>query len=452
MRKLIYILIATMTLTSCEKDNYPTAEAGPVSVKFRFGNNKASNTDGIAINTVRVIVFDHSAGFLVFNGLVEPIVVGSDDYAIAMKAGVRDFYIIANEPTDMGAIKHKSELDTATIPGTAYNTVSNIPCFLAIENVIVREKGDKAEVSVDGGTNYTDKLIAPTEPIASKISLSIRKNTAVSTDKVVIQKVTIENVATSASWIEATYTGEYTTVTPAITEVELSENTNDLSSTINYESVFADAIVPENRVTELSRGTNIVIEALYNGVETIYRIPLGKWANDIYTDYSIRRNVHYVVKATVNGIGEFNYKPYIEYEIAPWDDAGSGEVEIGGVVVFTANWAEGTTIDENGSIRVNYKSSVEFDFILSNPKGTTWTASLSNGLDFAFDYTNGGVSSGSTREGIINKIRIRPLREVYTNNVKTKFFITVNNGGTSTEIDINGEDEGTRFTINQNSN
>lgn len=452
MRKLIYILIAVMTLTSCEKDNNPTDEAGQVSVKFRFGNNKTSNADGIGINTVRVIVFDRAAGFLVFNGLVEPIVVGSDDYAIAMKAGVRDFYIIVNEPTDMGSIKRKSELDVAIIPGIAYNQVSNIPCFLAIEDVIVREKEDKAEVSVDGGTNYTDKLIATTEPIASKISLSIRKNTIESTDKITIKKVTIEKVATSASWIEAIYTGEYTTVTPAITEVELSENTNDLSSTTNYKAIFADVIVPENRVTELSHGTNIVIEALYNGVETIYRIPLGEWANDTYTDYSIRRNVHYVVKATVNGIGEFNYKPYIEYEIAPWDDAGVGEVEIGGVISFNANWAEGTVIDVNGSIRVNYKSFVEFDFVLSNPKGAIWTASLSNGLDFAFDYTNGGVSSGSTKEGIVNKIRIRPLREVYTNNIKTEFFITVNNVGTSTEVDINGEDEGTRFTINQNSN
>lgn len=451
MRKLVYILIAAMTLTSCEKDNDPIAEVGQVSVKFHFENNKASNADGIGINTVRVIVFDRSAGFLIFNGLVEPI-VGSDDYAIAMKAGVRDFYIIANEPTDMGAIKYKSELEAATIPGTAYNSISNIPCFLAIEDVIVREKGEQTEVSVDGGKIYTDKLIAPIEPIASKISLSIRKNTIEDTDKITIKKVTIEKVATNANWIKTTYTGEYTTVAPTITEVELLENANDLSSTTNYEAIFADVIVPENLVAELSQGTNIVIEALYNGVETIYRIPLGEWANGIYTDYSIRRNVHYVVKATMNGIGEFNYKPYIEYEIAPWDVAGGGEVEIGGVISFKADWVEGTTIDANGSIRVNYKSYVEFDFTLSNPKGSVWTASLSNGLDFAFDYTNGGVSSGSTKEGIVNKIRIRPLREVYTNDVKTEFFITVNNGGTSTEIDINGEDEETRFTINQNSN
>ncbi|MGL4328191.1 MAG: hypothetical protein ACRCS7_12070, partial [Tannerellaceae bacterium] len=129
--------------------------------------------------------------------------------------------------------------------------------------------------------------------------------------------------------------------------------------------------------------------------------------------------------------------------VLPWNKV-SGDLGFNQAIQFSGNWAGGTNISQ-GMAFVYYNQYVEYQFILNEPAGAIWAASLTNGNQFEFDTTNGAVSQGITNSGYTYKIRIKPRQLQTVPGVKTDFYITV--GGE--EIDLNGAATGKRYTINQ---
>ncbi|MGL4492101.1 MAG: hypothetical protein ACRCT5_04565, partial [Tannerellaceae bacterium] len=161
------------------------------------------------------------------------------------------------------------------------------------------------------------------------------------------------------------------------------------------------------------------------------------------------------IHATIKHRGNLDYTPSIGVEVAKWDIASSGEIDLGGnVFTHSQTWEEGT-IQGNAlnEVRVANNSKATLNFTLSFPKGAIWTAHLTNNLDFEFDLTNGGVREGIATEGAVRQIQVKPLRAVSTNDVYTELYITVFNGQQSVEIDLNDLDhspvDGKRFIIRQ---
>jgi hypothetical protein len=72
---------------------------------------------------------------------------------------------------------------------------------------------------------------------------------------------------------------------------------------------------------------------------------------------------------------------------------------------------------------VNSNDDVSFAFKLFNPLGSTWTAQLSNPIDFEFSDADGAVSSGITRTDYT--INIKPRNAQGTTERSTEFYITV---------------------------
>jgi hypothetical protein len=101
-------------------------------------------------------------------------------------------------------------------------------------------------------------------------------------------------------------------------------------------------------------------------------------------------------------------------------------------------------------LTVGLNGSLVYEFILANPTAS-WTAHLTNPAQFYFDLSGDGVSEGVTREGHVNRIVIRPVAEVAT-SVSTEFYITVEYGGKTVEIDLNvggSSGSGHRYVIRQ---
>ncbi len=85
-------------------------------------------------------------------------------------------------------------------------------------------------------------------------------------------------------------------------------------------------------------------------------------------------------------------------------------------------------------------------FWLMFPEGAQWKAYLTNDRDFILS----GTTEGFAREGFRNEITIRPAGEFESDDIKTEFYILVNNLTSEVEVDVNhneGSGPGNRYVI-----
>jgi hypothetical protein len=177
--------------------------------------------------------------------------------------------------------------------------------------------------------------------------------------------------------------------------------------------------------------TRLEIEALYNNVETTYRVYLNENvnsapnpgdANSSETNpsdhlYSLRRGHHYRVNGTIVSMGEFDGLIH-STNVLPWEKLAS---EVLFERVFEISPYPTTT---NRTYTVaNPTDLVTFTFKLFNPIGATWVAQLSNPLDFEFSTLGGAVSAGGLRTDYT--ISIKPRNAQSTEEKNTEFYITV---------------------------
>jgi len=166
-------------------------------------------------------------------------------------------------------------------------------------------------------------------------------------------------------------------------------------------------------------------------------------------DYSLQRNKHYLVMATIRSEGEIVYMPDVRYRVLDWEDA-TGGFDIGKSITFDSRWAPGTPYSGN-NVAVYNHGILEYKFTLTRPAGAVWSAVLTNPFDFEFDYSGDAVSNGVTAEAVERTIRIRPRRETSQNGIRTEFYITVKNGTQFVELDLPNDlvGGGNRYVITQ---
>ncbi|MGL4804992.1 MAG: hypothetical protein ACRC26_01440, partial [Bacteroidales bacterium] len=141
-------------------------------------------------------------------------------------------------------------------------------------------------------------------------------------------------------------------------------------------------------------------------------------------------------------------------DVQDWEDAGGGNVDIGGVItVGKKEWVPETVFNSDGSVNILANTNIVFEFSMASPIGARWIAMLTNNIDFEFDLMEDGVREGVTREGVINKIKVKPKRIVSSleGPVTTEFYILIDNGDI-TELDLNDDNQtgkGRRYLIRQ---
>ena len=457
---LVYLLLPAF-IAGCIKEDIQESD-GDNKVAFRL-NTKAiigETLSNVTIKSIRVLIVDPNMGNnIVVNRLINSQDEQPSDFVFQLKQGRYKICVVANETGAMTpfltAAGRLSDVDAITV--ITPKTESNLVLYQAIDIILrtLASNAGQTEVSVDGGTNWISPPVVNVslERVASKISLAIKKMTINDKDKFDIKGIELINLASNSHLLPGhVYSEGLHTDTPFKAPSIVSFINND-----DVKPIFKDYIVSEyllSSPTSSADAAALVITADYTkfggtSQEVIYTVPvLGQTA----IDYSLKRNCHYNITATITQSAESTFTLNIEYEVLPWTSAGNGNFEPGAVTT-SGKWETGT--DKTGNlITVSNNTSVTYEFTLSFPPGATWIAQLTNFHDFDFDMSNNGVREGITAEGIENKIRIRPRAAVSTNDVMTEFYITVFNGIENVEVNLTGSGigEGNRFIIKQNPN
>lgn len=410
--------------------------------------------DGVTIQTVRVIAVAPALGNQI---VVNKLVSSQDDepsgLTFSLQEGTYKICVVGNETSAMTPLLSEavtlSQLNSIMVvtPTTEADLVLHQSVDIRLRPQSANPQN--AEVSVDGGTWISPPTInLNLVRVASKISLSIRKLTTNPADRFDIKKVELINLP-SASYLlpGRAYTGSLHNEVPFDGLPAVAFSNND-----QVEAIFSDYIVSEYQLTVPSSPDTapaFVITASYTrsgglGQDVQYIVPvLGQNA----TDYGLARNTHYRVTATITQSAVIDYPLFVEYEVSKWDIAGDGSFGAG-EITSSGKWMDGTDVN-NRQLLVANNTSVTYEFTLSFPPGATWTAQLSNFLDFEFDLTGGAVRNGVAAEGVVYKVKVTPRRAVYTNNVATEFYITVNNGIENVELDLTQDGSNQRFIIKQ---
>lgn len=448
-------------MISCTKEQILESDNGP-QLAFRVSTRAVigGSVDGVTIRSVRVLIVDPNLGnnLIVVNMLIDSQNEQSDSFVFKLRQGRYRICVVANETEAMkpalAAAGKQSDLDAITV--ITPTEERDLVLYQVVDLILRPLSSDpqQAEVSTDSGTSWTSSPVVTValERVAAKISLAIKKMTTDSGDKFNIKKVELVNLASESHLVPGTpYAGALHSQVPF--------NGTPVSFVNNNETkpVFRDYIVPEYLLSAPVTSDDaaaLVITAAYteSGKESrdvVYTVPvLGQNA----LDYSLKRNCHYNILATITKTAESAFSLIIKYEVLKWVDAGDGSFEAG-AVTFSGIWEDNTDAAED-MIYVSNNTSVTYEFILSFPPGAVWTAQLTNTQDFDFDLNNSGVRQGVTAAGVISKIKIRPRAAVSANDVTSEFYITVFNGIENVELNLTGKGtgEGNRFIIKQNPN
>lgn len=463
----LYVLLVLSLLSAfiigCTKEEEIQEPDSDARLTFKL-NSRAligGSMDGITVKYIRVIIADLGVGNnIVVNKLINNQEEQPGDFVFYLKQGKYKMCVVANETeamrTPLAAISKLSDLDAIIVITPIQE--NNLVLFQSV-NIMLRPQSsnpEQGEVSVDGGTTWKSPPIVniQLERVASKVSLSIKKQTSNATDRFDIKKVELINLAPNSYLIPGrSYTGELLTAIPFDSPSIVSFVNNN-----EVKPIFSNYIVPEYPLampTSSENAAALVITAAYTRAggttprDVVYTVSiLGKDA----VDYSLRRNCHYNILATISQSAESIFTLNIEYEVANWTNAGDGNFEAG-AVTFSGKWEDETNM-AGSMISVSNNTSVTYEFTLSFPPGAIWTAQLTNTQDFDFDLNNSGVREGVTAQGVVYKIKVRPRAAVSTNDVTTEFYITVFNGIENVELNLtgNGTGDGNRFIIKQNPN
>lgn len=448
----LFGLISVTLLNGCStKDDFTedTSKDKETLVEIEVNTKSMSgvNFNGVTISSMRMIIADYESGIILQNLKTSDgtLVPQTDQILpVLVKPGEYKLLIIANEPSALNALLDQSvlleDVLDLRIEEPVYSTFTEQNIMLFSEDKIyVRATSSPGtgEVSKDN-LSWSNSFTAELKRIMAKVSLEIKNSSG---DEVKVYEVWLMNRANHFHFGGLHYSTlehsnvNQTLLTPAPVTIET-----------DYTALISNVLIPENMLApadnNINNSTYILIGTTYNGNTSVYTVPLGTVSGNTYTDYSTLRGMHYVISGTITMPGTFENG--FTLKVLPWNSVDSN-IGFENQIVYSGSWAGGTSINQ-GNVYTYYNESVTYQFTLSQPAGALWAASLTNGQDFKFDYSDGGVSQGITQEGYVYKIKVTPRQLQSAPGIKTDLFITV--GGE--EIDINlANNTSKRFTIYQ---
>lgn len=450
----VFLLFAAASCNRAERE-----EVGPSDIVDLGVSTRALSPSVM----VRIMVASATDGLVVLNRYPVAPDQTTDEYGIKLPSGKYNFFIIGNEPGRLTPVLNgitrqsqlfgleirAGELPAVESPIGGSDTDTNIPIFGTVAATVrpSAEGNGKGEVSVDNGATWSGTLDMTLQRLATKIFFSMRKNTNDPNDKVTVRKIELVNVPAYGHLLAEAYGGTDYGTFSAWSNPSGYEFSQNSATAISF---FSDLILPEYIMADpadMNMAAAIKVTAEYNYKEIQYHIPLrGLDA----ADYSLRRNNHYMIIATIR---KAYYLPEISYQVGDWFDAVDDPNFIEEKSIqYESHWAAGTSVNTaQRTAFVEGNGCLEYSFTLNHPLSATWAATITNPIDFMFDYSDGAVSSGKAMQGVEYKIRIKPRRETSLNNIKTEFFITVNTGLENVELNLPaaGTGSGNRYTIIQ---
>lgn len=180
------------------------------------------------------------------------------------------------------------------------------------------------------------------------------------------------------------------------------------------------------RRSVVSDSVMIDLTVLKGSEEVVYSIPIWQYLSDEITkDYNIYRNTLYKVNCILKGTALT-----VSLNVLPWDvttsyrdfDSSNTFTEMEFETVWNNTPRTSPPILRQPYVEENTPYDVaKFTFQLEHPQGSVWTATLTNGLDFAF--RTGTVTMGTT--DVLYTVEIVALKPQTTYPRTTEFYLMI---------------------------
>ncbi len=415
--RLFLLLLLAAGLAACSKEDKPvgpdsdelaTVKLSLADVEMRAGDLYSGED---LIKTIRICVFREGTGGLLVVDKQKLYKSGETDFnnpfEITAHAGPRHVYVIANEPAilteQLDRLLFKYELDALQMPVVA---VSAVQPFMMT---------GKTATPVTLNPNHTVSTTISLVRAVAKITLDIKQTTPVGDVVKIVGASILRNAQNSrlvegstskptAFWnwtsnynLSLTNNGGAQDLIPNTTPLYVYENIGSVSDTTG-------------------RATQLVIEAIYNGVKTRYY----GYVNDATTatdhHYAIHRNHHYKLSGTITKMGEFSAL-LLNTEVLPWTVENLNYDFL--VPHFVMVNPQTVLTQDNYVTQANPLS---FQVKIKGTNGSQWQATLDNGLEFGIIGTTTGAADGETTY----TVQVKPLKAPGNSERRANLYFTVN--------------------------
>lgn len=449
--RLIIILVSTLFLAACVNESIIDDGIQVDDVSINLSVNTITVNDSMSINqdqtfgSLAIYLFKNDANFtLEASALLSSFTpISIKQIPVKTQPGTKILYLIANYAGKTFKLNNGTvlTLGTTTSKQQLDNIITESSSGFLPGSLLMLGKQTMTVASTDDG-KMIDVIL---RRLQARVDVHVFKGPNFGSNIVTLESITLYNQVLNS---EVKF--DYATNPPAmlnspIFNAQLISNSSVLSSYVNGTvlqpaNAKANFYSYQNLVTVLSppQATAPALEVKLNsnGVGYKYKAYLTD-NNQITNKYSLLQNNLYQITAIL----DIDSKIVLNLNVLPWNQKNieyerpitANDFSFG---AWGTSWGgiNGKTMNTN----VGGLEDAVFQFELKAPLGAVWTATLTNGLDFAFTSSTAGtttqaVSTGFTNVGSPYLIAVRASKRWTGGSRETEFYITVEGN----EIPIN---------------
>lgn len=441
--RLIIILISVLLLGACKKE--PLIDEGVQihDASLNLAINTMAINDPVSVNqdqtfsSLAIYLYNNDATFSLDKSALLPwfTSVSTMDIPIQTQVGAKTLYLIANYAGKTFRLTNGTLL-----------TLSPTTTKDQLDNIITESGGGfsptsllmvgKQTLNITDGDNGSTIGVA-LRRLQARVDVHVFKGPNFGTNTVTLESITLHNQVLNSEVRFDYAVNAAQMLTSPMLSTQLISNSSVLSPYVNGTVLQPDASQAmfysyQNLVTVL---TPLQVTAPYleiklnsNGVGYTYK---GYFTdnNQLVNKYSLLQNNVYQITAIL----DVDSKITLNMTVLPWSQKNieyerpitANDFAFG---AWGTSWGgiNGKTMNTN----VGGLEDAVFQFELKAPIGAAWTATLTNGLDFAFTSSTAGTTTAPVSKGFTNignpfLIAVRATKRWTGDSRDTEFYITV---------------------------
>lgn len=449
--KLIIILMSTLLISACTTETMIDDAIQTKAIDLNLSLNTLFINDTMSVNqdqtfgSLAIYLYNNDATFTLDKSALLPSFtsVSTKDIPIQTQVGTKILYLIANYTGKTFKLTNGTTL-----------TLSPTTTKQQLDNIITESSSGfspnsllmvgKQTLTVTAASKNTT-IVVPLRRLQSRVDVHIYKGINFGLNSVILESVTLHNQVLNSE-VKFDYTvNTAQMLTSPMFNAQLIANTSILLPyvlgtilrPVNSQAIFYSY---QNLVTVFSpiqtTAPYLEIKLNSNGIGHTYK---GYFTdtNQTSSKYSLLQNNVYQVTAIL----DVDSKITLNMNVLPWNQKNieyerpitANDFSFG---AWGTSWGglNGKTMNTN----VGGLEDAVFQFELKAPIGAAWTATLTNGLDFAFTSSTAGTTTSAVSKGFTNignpyLIAVRALKKWTGVSHDTEFYITVEGN----EIPIN---------------
>lgn len=447
---LIILLASTLLAGACTKQTAVYDEPGDKSISMNLSVNSLMVNDPMSINqdqtfsSLAIYLYNNDAASTLEQSALLPSFASltTKDIPVQTKAGVKLVYVIANYAGKTFRLTNGSiiTLSPTTTRQELESIITESSTGFTPASLLMVGKQTMTLTDADNNTFINVVL----RRLQARVDVHVYKGINLASNTVLLESVTLHNQVLNSE-VKFDYT-----VNNARMLTSPSYNTQVITNNSTLLSYLGDILQPANAKAVFYTYQNLASSAAdaaapYLEIKlSIAGISGVRTYKGYFTDnnqtvykYALLQNNIYQVKAIL----DIDSKIVMNTNVLPWNQTNieyerpitANDFSFG---AFANSWGgtNGSTMNTN----VGGIEDAVFQFELKAPVGAAWTATLSNGLDFAFTSSTAGTTTPAVSSGFVNTgnpalIAVRASKR-WTGELRdTEFYITVEGN----EIPIN---------------